>query len=231
MSVAAGFRGVGRRRRAPGGGGRVGGRGRLPPGRARRLPGERRAPWPSTSVTGSCAKGCAAASTAAATSIMTRCSWLVPSQAGDRRDAPPHGAHRAGHGRPRRPRLPPGRRHLRAGLAAAAAHPAVGRAAGQDTTSLEAWTLFAVFYLAWMAGAHRCCSSGRSTASATTGSRYERSPRPQKKQRRRARATMQAVDAEEQATIQAMRRREAARGAAAARAARPHDAAQTTGSR
>jgi hypothetical protein len=37
---------------------------------------------------------------------------------------------------------------------------------------------------------------------------YERSPRPPKKTRRRARATMQAMNAEQQATVQAMRRRE-----------------------
>jgi len=82
-----------------------------------------------------------------------------------------------------------------------------GAPPAKDTTSLEAWTLFAVFYLAWMAGLtvllvwsfDRIGHKWRY---------YESAPRPQKKQRRRARATMQAVNAERQATIQAMRRRE-----------------------
>ena len=82
-----------------------------------------------------------------------------------------------------------------------------GAPPARDTTSLEAWTLFAVFYLAWMLGLmvllvwsfDRIGHHWRS---------YERSPRPQKKTRRRARATMQAMNAEQQATIQALRRRE-----------------------
>ncbi len=82
-----------------------------------------------------------------------------------------------------------------------------GAPAAKDTTSLEAWTLFAVFYLAWMAGltALLVWSFDR------IGHKwryYESAPRPQKKRRRRARATMQAVNAERQATMQALRRRE-----------------------
>jgi hypothetical protein len=82
-----------------------------------------------------------------------------------------------------------------------------GAPPARDTTSLEAWTLFALFYLAWM------------TALAVLlvwsfdhlGNKWqppERSPRPAKKERRRTRATMQAVAAEQQATVEAMRRRE-----------------------
>ena len=82
-----------------------------------------------------------------------------------------------------------------------------GAPPAKDTTSLEAWTLFAVFYLAWMAvlvvllvwSFDRIGHKWRY---------YESTPRS-KKERRRARASMQAVNAEQQATIQAMRRREA----------------------
>jgi hypothetical protein len=82
-----------------------------------------------------------------------------------------------------------------------------GAPPARDTTSLEAWTLFALFYLAWMVGLtvllvwvfDRIGHHWR---------HYERSPRPGKKQRRRARATMQAMNVEQQATYQAMRRRE-----------------------
>ena len=52
---------------------------------------------------------------------------------------------------------------------------------------------------------------------------YDRTPRPPKKSRRRARATMQAMNAEQQATIQAMRRREA-REAQRRRSRESHDA-------
>jgi len=76
-----------------------------------------------------------------------------------------------------------------------------------DTTTLEQWTLFALFYLAWMAGltvlmvwlfdriGHRWRY-------------YEGTPRRQKKSRRRARATMRQMDAEQKATYDALRRRE-----------------------
>ena len=56
------------------------------------------------------------------------------------------------HRRSHRARLPPGRGHLRPGLAAPAAHPALGGAAGQGHHTLEAWALFALFYLFWMLG-------------------------------------------------------------------------------
>ena len=82
-----------------------------------------------------------------------------------------------------------------------------GAAPAKDTTSLEAWTLFALFYLAWMAGLMVLLvwSFDR------IGHKWhysERKPRPQKKELRRARATMQALNAERQASIEAMRRRE-----------------------
>lgn len=82
-----------------------------------------------------------------------------------------------------------------------------GAQPARDTTTLEQWTLFALFYLAWMAGltvlmvwlfdrlGHRW--------------RYhERAPRREKKSRRRARATMQQMNAEQKATYDALRRRE-----------------------
>jgi hypothetical protein len=56
---------------------------------------------------------------------------------------------------------------------------------------------------------------------------YESPPRRPKKGRRRARATMQHVNAEQQATIQAMRRREARD--AQRRAARERDEARRRG--
>ena len=82
-----------------------------------------------------------------------------------------------------------------------------GAPPAKDTTSITGWTLFALFYLAWMVGLtvllvwsfDRIGHQWRY---------YERSSRPPKKTRRRARATMQAINAEQQATIAAMRRRE-----------------------
>jgi hypothetical protein len=96
-----------------------------------------------------------------------------------------------------------------------------GAPPAKDTTSLEAWTIFAVFYLAWMAGLvvllvwsfDRIGHKWRY---------YESTPRP-KKDRRRARASMQAVSAEQQATIRAMRRREA-KDAQRRRSRESHDA-------
>ena len=97
-----------------------------------------------------------------------------------------------------------------------------GAPPARDTTSLEAWVLFAVFYLLWMFGLtvllvwsfDRIGHNWRP---------YDRSPRPPKKTRRRARATMQAMNAEEQATYQAMRRREQ-READRRRSREAHDA-------
>ena len=97
-----------------------------------------------------------------------------------------------------------------------------GAPPARDTTSLEAWVLFAVFYLLWMFGLtvllvwsfDRIGHNWRP---------YDRSPRPPKKTRRRARATMQAMNAEEQATYQAMRRREK-READRRRSREAHDA-------
>jgi len=82
-----------------------------------------------------------------------------------------------------------------------------GTPAARDTTSPEAWALFAVFYLLWMVGLtvlliwsfDRIGHNWRY---------YESTPRPQKRSRRRTRATMRIMNAEQQATIQAMRRRE-----------------------
>lgn len=96
-----------------------------------------------------------------------------------------------------------------------------GAPPARDTSSLEAWTLFAVIYLAWMVGLivlliwsfDRIGHKWRY---------HESTPRP-KKDRRRARASMQAVNAEQQANMQAMRRREA-REAQRRRSRESHDA-------
>lgn len=77
----------------------------------------------------------------------------------------------------------------------------------EDTTTLEAWTVFALFYLVWMVALtvvlvwsfDHLGSSWRPP---------ERSPRPTRKECRRARATLRAVAAEQQATLEALRRRE-----------------------
>jgi hypothetical protein len=82
-----------------------------------------------------------------------------------------------------------------------------GAPPAEDTTTLEQWTLFAVFYLFWMAG----LTVLMIWVFDRIGHRwryYESSPRPRKKERRRARATMRQVNAEQQAAIDAMRRRE-----------------------
>jgi hypothetical protein len=97
-----------------------------------------------------------------------------------------------------------------------------GEPAAKDTTSLEGWTLFALFYLAWMAGLMVLLVWAFDRIGHHWHD-YERSPRPGKKQRRRARATMQAMHAEEQATYQAMRRREQ-REALRRRSRESHDA-------
>jgi hypothetical protein len=82
-----------------------------------------------------------------------------------------------------------------------------GAPPARDTTTLEAWVLFAVFYLLWMFGLTVLLvwSFDR------IGHRwrpYDRPPRPEKKSRRRARATMQQMGAEQKATYDALRRRE-----------------------
>ena len=82
-----------------------------------------------------------------------------------------------------------------------------GAPPARDTTSLEAWTLFALFYLAWMTALIVLLVWSFDHL----GNKWqppERSPRPAKKERRRTRATMQAVAAEQQATVEALRRRE-----------------------
>lgn len=96
-----------------------------------------------------------------------------------------------------------------------------GEQPARDTTSPEAWTLFAVFYLAWMVGLVVLLIWSFDRIG-HKWSYYESTPRP-KKDRRRARASMQAVNAEQQATIQAMRRREA-KEAQRRRSRESHDA-------
>jgi hypothetical protein len=101
-----------------------------------------------------------------------------------------------------------------------------GEPPAKDTTTLEQWALFAVFCLAWMVGlmvlmiwlfdriGHRWRT-------------YDRPPRRKKKSLRRARATMRHIDAEQRATVEAMRRRDARE--ARRRADRERDEARRRG--
>ena len=82
-----------------------------------------------------------------------------------------------------------------------------GAPAAKDVTSPEGWALFAVFYLLWMAGL-TVLLIWTFDHMGHHWRYYESTPRPQKKSRRRARATMRVLNAEQQATMQAMRRRE-----------------------
>jgi type VI protein secretion system component VasK len=82
-----------------------------------------------------------------------------------------------------------------------------GAPAADDPTRLEVWAAFAVFYLFWMLGLMVLLvwSFDR------LGHHWhfhERPPRPAKKQRRRVRATMKALAAEEQAAVESLRRRD-----------------------
>ena len=96
----------------------------------------------------------------------------------------------------------------------------------RDTTTLEQWTLFAVFYLAWMAGL-TVLLIWTFDHLGHHWQYYERSPRRLKKSRRLARATLRQMSAERQATLQAMRRREERE--ARRRAARRQDEARRRG--
>lgn len=82
-----------------------------------------------------------------------------------------------------------------------------GSPPAKDTTPPEAWVLLAVFYLAWLAGL-MVLTIWLFDRIGHHWHYYEKTPRPRKKERRRARATMRHVNAEQQATMQAMRRRE-----------------------
>jgi hypothetical protein len=82
-----------------------------------------------------------------------------------------------------------------------------GAPPARDATSIEAWALFAVFYLVWAIGLMLLLIWSFDRVG-HHWHYYEGTPRPRKKDRRRTRATMQQVNAEQQATIQAMRRRE-----------------------
>ena len=97
-----------------------------------------------------------------------------------------------------------------------------GAAPAGDPASPEAWTAFALFYLVWMVGLMVLLVWSFDRIG-HYWQPYDRSPAPQKKQRRRTRATMQAMDAEDKATYQAMRRREA-REAQRRRSREAHDA-------
>jgi len=83
----------------------------------------------------------------------------------------------------------------------------VGAPPAKDTSTLEAWTLFALFYLGWTVAVMVLLVWSFDHL----GNKWQppdRSPRPARKERRRARATMRALAAEQQATIEAMRRRD-----------------------
>jgi hypothetical protein len=97
-----------------------------------------------------------------------------------------------------------------------------GAPAAKDTTSPEAWALFAVVYLFWML-ALTVLLIWSFDRIGHQWRYYESTPRPQKKSRRRARATMRVMNAERQATIEAMRRREA-KEAQRRRSRESHDA-------
>jgi hypothetical protein len=82
----------------------------------------------------------------------------------------------------------------------------VGAPAAKDTTTIEGWTVFAVVYLAWIGGLTVLLVWSYDRI----GYRWqphERSTRPPRKQQRRTRATLRAVNAERQATNEALRRR------------------------
>jgi hypothetical protein len=81
-----------------------------------------------------------------------------------------------------------------------------GAPPAQDTTTPEAWALFALFYLAWMV-ALTVLLVWCFDRLGHKWQPYDRSRRPAKKDRRRTRATMRAVAAEQQATNEALRRR------------------------
>jgi hypothetical protein len=82
-----------------------------------------------------------------------------------------------------------------------------GEQPAPDTTPPWAWALFALFYLVWAAGLgvllvwafDRVGHHWRP---------YDRPPRPDRQSKRRARATLQAIDADRRATAEALRRRE-----------------------
>ncbi len=82
-----------------------------------------------------------------------------------------------------------------------------GAPPAQDTTSPEAWTLFALFYLVWIS-ALTVLLVWSYDRLGRHWQPHERIKRPDRKQRRRTRATMRAVGAEQQAALEAMRRRE-----------------------
>ena len=89
-------------------------------------------------------EGCAARSTAAATAIMTRCSWLVLSQSKGEGGGPPSRAARPGDDRHHRPSLfVPAAVTFGLGWLHLPHFQPVGAPAAKDTTSIEGWTVFA----------------------------------------------------------------------------------------
>jgi hypothetical protein len=81
-----------------------------------------------------------------------------------------------------------------------------GHPPAPDTTTLEAWTLLAVFYLVWTLALVVLFVWAYDRLD-FHWQYHERTPRPTKKGRRRTAASLRAVNAEQQAQVQAMRRR------------------------
>lgn len=81
-----------------------------------------------------------------------------------------------------------------------------GAPPAKDTTTLEAWVLFALLYLVWMVALSVLLVWAFDRLD-YRWQYHERSPRAQKKQRRRITATMRALHAEDEARLQVMRRR------------------------
>jgi hypothetical protein len=81
-----------------------------------------------------------------------------------------------------------------------------GQPAAPDTTSPEAWTLLAVFYLAWTLALVVLLVWAYDRLD-YHWQYHERKPRPTKKTRRRTIASLRAVNADDQARLEAMRRR------------------------
>ena len=80
-----------------------------------------------------------------------------------------------------------------------------GAGPARDTTSIEAWTLFAVFYLFWMLGLLVLFIWSYDRLD-YHWQYHRRSPRPPKKHRRRLTAGMGFLAGQEQARTQAVKR-------------------------
>ena len=96
-----------------------------------------------------------------------------------------------------------------------------GAGAARDTTSIEAWTLFAVFYLFWMLGLLVIFIWSYDRLD-YHWQYHQRPPRPPKKQRRRLTAGMDFLAGQEEARTEAAKRPPRAPSSRPARAPSPH---------